>query len=1262
MSKSINPSTGLVNIYQTLFRESAIPFGLIQWKLVDEKHQFFISEANPALLNLLMIENIDIPIETDKAFALFKGYNNHFLEHYLENSNQNAIQITYQVNEKHIKVHFSKLSIQGISFHFEDVTALQISRKELLERKRQLKESHEIAKLGYWIENHGSNNHFWSDQVFTLLQAIEPKIEPSFQNFLTYVHPEDRQQVEELFNEAKATNTGFELTLRLLLKDGTTKYANLRCYTNYNSKGKAAQTIGITQDITHLENTRKALKKSETIFRSVFENAPVAIVLVNSNYSPNFCNKQFSQITGYSMDEILQLGLQDFTYPDDYSTNLQQYKRLFNNEITTFSLTKRYKRKDGTLIWVKVIVSAIKNDLEETAMAIAMVQDISAEKRASEALIKSEYKYRTLIENASDGIGLFDLNFNPIIYNTNLYEMLGLTLENYLKIDHKNHELCHTEDKVLAKKAFESILQKKPYRVEARLKNTEGVYKYFSINYIPVLHEEKPAILIFRRDISKRKEAELQNEEYRLFLETIMDNLPVSFFAKTTPDFRYLYWNHAIEQVTGIEAEEAIGKTDLEIQQSKALANQYLQEDEKLLKHKKKLEHEHSFTNSMGELKHFKTIKTIHQSSTGNPLILGLSMDITKLKEAEQQIEQSTQMLKEAQKIAKLGYWEYDVKKDLFFDNHENRQILGTSKVPYFLSLHQFIELVHPTEQNAVLNTIKNCIVTNSQGEGIIRVLIENEIKHVAINYRPIVNEKNEVIKLRGTCLDISRIRKSETALRESETRLKQAEHIAKVGYWDYNYKKKTTQFSDEVWNILEMDPKRSSINFSDFINAVHPDDKQAVFMQYKKSNETNLSFNFDFKIITHNNNLKYISAIGTFIKNQDGELERSIGTFQDTTSFKQNEFKLQKATSHLLNIQKLAKTGYIELNLTTRETYFSDSLYEILEVNPSDLKATLENYNNFIHVDDKNTIIQTFNKNSLNRESYTIQYRIQLKSGKTKYVNEIYKTLSDRNQNKDIVTRIIQDVTNLKEKEFEHTQLVQLKKNAQIGIWKYDRLSNQYTYTKEALEILGLAQDTEKLSFAHFASLIHPEDRFSVEKVILKSFESKKAYNLTYRIVLRDTNKIKYIQDNFSLASTKTDSTVLTGTLRDITDYRQTLKTLTEHSELMKIITENAQMGMVIFQNDKHTYVNKKWGDLLGLSTDVIENKLSMHEMYEPDTVRVILSLLVLWSRYKIKEYRNELEIKPLNAPSFQAEIYIKEITHKQLPAFLILVFPKQK
>lgn len=1011
------------------------------------------------------------------------------------------------------------------------------------------------------------------------------------------------------------------------------------------------------QDITSTQIIKQELESNEAVFRSVFDFAPIAIVLVNKQYKPVFCNRQFSDIIGYGISDIYQRGLKELTHPDDYKSNLLKYEKLFNGDIDNFSIVKRYIRSDASVLWAKVTVSKIVQKINDEPMAIAMVQDISAEKEATEALVKSEFQYRTLIDNALDGIGLFDYEFRPIVYNDVLYKMLGYTKTEYLQFDHNKYELFHPNDVESAHKALTILRSGEKARIENRMRHKNGTFLYFSINYIPVTHEGKPAILIFRRDITKRKIAEQQNEEYRMFLETLMDNLPVSLFAKTTPDLRYLYWNSTMERISGIPAEDAIGKTDYELMQFKHLAEQYNKEDEQLIKSGRKLESEHEYTNSIGEIKQFKTIKTIHQSNTGTPIILGISMDITKLKDAEQQLEQSTQMLKEAQKIAKLGYWEYDVKRDLFFDNIENRQILGIEVLPYFINYQQFIELLHESDHDRVNMAFKKCIKSNTPGEGIVKVVSGSDIKHVSIKYKPVEDEKGNVIKLRGTCLDITRVRKSEMALRESESRLKQAEHIAKVGYWDYDYKIAKTKFSDEIHKILEVNAYDSKIGLNDFFDSVHDEDKLNVTSLFQKAKNSNTPFDIEFKIVTKNNNTKYIKAIGTFVKNQDGTISRSIGTLQDISDLKKNELAVERSAQQLKEIQNAARIGFIEQFVNSSHVRISSTLLNVLELSSSSNVIEIADYNNLIHPNDKSTILKTIQKSLERKQSYNLQYRLVLQSGKTLHVNEICSINSSNP--KSVITRIIQDVTILKEQKLVLDKVSEVYDSSVLGTFEYNISKQSLLLNERVRNLLGINKDVSTLNLKQYLEFIHPDDRHSVDKALHDSVKVGVGFTLNYRLQHND-KPLQYIQQISTFFKNNADEDVIYSMLRDNTEYRMTLNELNDRVDLFKSITENSLVGIVIYQNGKRVYTNKKWADLVGVDKQVLEGGVAINEIYEKETTELIRDIFKNWQEFELTEYNNNINIKPLHAPAFNADIFVKQIQYKTKDALIILSVPR--
>ncbi len=1244
--------------YKSFFTDAIDASGIIEIESNGKNQDsYLLSTANNSFFELSGITSKELPMPATEAFSFLDNFSSNLLVQAKGYKKDGLLKLNLTSKKESYSLKLKKTGADSFLFSISNTTNIQFQRQELIEKKQQLKESQSIANIGQWTENHETKAHTWSDEFYKILNISDrTKISPSFKSFLLFVHADDKEEVELTFKNAIISKSGYEIAHRLKLQNGAVKHVIQKCYTNYDSKCNPVLSFGIIHDITAFEYTKDELRKSEEKFRSIFEHAPMAIVLMNKLLQPEMLNNHFCKILGYSKEEIMQQNMQTLTFAEDFETNSLLYNRLFKGKINSFTISKRYLKKDTTKVWVKVTVSAIQNKQGLPNKAIAMVQDISAEKKANEELLNSEYKYRTLIENANDGIGLFDLNMKPIVYNTTLYEMLGYNLSEFLGLNHKQFDLFHAEDKDSAKNAIEKVKKNKKIKIEKRLINKDGQYKHYSISYIPVVHEEKPAILIFRRDISKRKEAEFQNEEYRLFLETIMENLPVSLFAKTTPDLRYLYWNKAMELMTNISNEDAIGCTDFELFQSKALAKELNNEDIKVLKNKKRLEKEHVFTNIIGQAKQVKTIKTLHNPSTGNPIILGISVDITELKNIEKQVEQSDQLLKEAQKITKLGYWEYDVKKDLLFDNVENRHIFGTEKLQYFLNTNQLLEKVLPTDHNILNTAFKECVEQKKTGEGIIRIMVNNKIKHISINYKPVLNNAEEVIKLRGTSLDITRIRESEIALRESENRSKQAEHIAKVGYWNYDYITKQTQFSDEVAIILELKDTRNNIHFNNLFESVHPNDKLATAVVFHKSKGSAKPFDFDFRIITPKNIIKYIRAKGTFVKNQEGQLIRSIGTFQDITELKLKQMELEKYSNHLQEIQKLSRTGYIETELNTTSITFSDSLIGILETQ-TPLKTT-ECYNKFILEEDRLTVNKTLELTIKNEDSHNIQYNLKLENGQIKTVNEICKIIKQTNPVRHFITRIIQDITYIKEKEFALTkselQLDQAISTNIIGVWDYNIDTDTYAFSKKAKSILNITNENENFRLKSIIDIIHPDDKYSVKKIFSKCYQQKENYTLSYRITPFNKTEIKYIKDTGRFYKNKNGQWIISGTISDISDIRETKMQLDLAHEIIETLNEHSTTPIAVVQDNAIVYSNTIWKTKITTKLKFTEKEF-LFELINNSSVKKALAA----NNEGLKSLA-DIDLKTAKANKIKADLILKAITIKNKPALLINIILK--
>jgi diguanylate cyclase (GGDEF)-like protein/PAS domain S-box-containing protein len=140
--------------------------------------------------------------------------------------------------------------------------------------------------------------------------------------------------------------------------------------------------------IVNMKNERErttlmhALYSSESLFRSIFENAAIGVTVTDNQRRLVKCNPAFARLLGCRADEIIGKPFAEFTHPDDVAANEESYRALVAGEIDHFALDKRYLRKDGSIAWVRLTVSQVPPDATTEPFTIGMMEDITARKQA----------------------------------------------------------------------------------------------------------------------------------------------------------------------------------------------------------------------------------------------------------------------------------------------------------------------------------------------------------------------------------------------------------------------------------------------------------------------------------------------------------------------------------------------------------------------------------------------------------------------------------------------------------------------------------------------------------------------------------------------------------------------------------------------------------------------------------------------------------------------------------------------------------------
>ncbi|MDD2925193.1 PAS domain S-box protein [Rhodoferax sp.] len=157
--------------------------------------------------------------------------------------------------------------ITGAVVTFRDITERKLAQEQLQRSEQGLAQAQRMAHLGNWQLDLVNQVLTWSDEIYRIFEIKQDQFGASYRAFLEAIHPQDRTAVDQAYTDSIKHRRPYEITHRLLMKDGRVKYVHEQCETFYDPAGKPLRSIGTVQDITEsklaelaLENTNRALR------------------------------------------------------------------------------------------------------------------------------------------------------------------------------------------------------------------------------------------------------------------------------------------------------------------------------------------------------------------------------------------------------------------------------------------------------------------------------------------------------------------------------------------------------------------------------------------------------------------------------------------------------------------------------------------------------------------------------------------------------------------------------------------------------------------------------------------------------------------------------------------------------------------------------------------------------------------------------------------------------------------------------------------
>ncbi len=198
-------------------------------------------------------------------------------------------------------------------------------------------------------------------------------------NVIDVIYKKDYKYALKSFYKLNEKGSFEGFASRIITKKKEIKWVYINASIVYNKNNKAIAVQGIVRDITEEKKARESTEEQKKQLDIIVDNAPFGIILTQ-NGNTRKTNKAFQNLLGYSEKDFMKLTMKDLSFPGDYIKSKMFIEKMHSGEVDTFTIKKRYKKKDGSIIWAKTNVNAVRDSKGKIRYQVAIVEDITSKR------------------------------------------------------------------------------------------------------------------------------------------------------------------------------------------------------------------------------------------------------------------------------------------------------------------------------------------------------------------------------------------------------------------------------------------------------------------------------------------------------------------------------------------------------------------------------------------------------------------------------------------------------------------------------------------------------------------------------------------------------------------------------------------------------------------------------------------------------------------------------------------------------------------
>lgn len=975
-----------------------------------------------------------------------------------------------------------------------------------------------------------------------------------------------------------------------------------------SDSGPVQSLLGVTQDITSRLATEETLRQSEAKYRRIFEGISDGVYLTSADGKLLLANPALVKMLGYK--DVRDLQSVDIATNGYADMGLRaRFAELMERDGRVEAFESQWLHKDGSVVYVVENARAIRGSDGKVAFYEGTARDVTQERKAQEALLQSEARYRTLFDQASDAIFLADPESGALLDgNRRAQELIGRSLGEIRSMHQRD---LHPPEEW---ERYAAVFQKHA-EDPTGTSTSDLLVQHRDGRRIPVDISGSAFRAGGRRiqmgvfhDITERKRNEEALLRERNFSVAALDSLPALFYMLDATG-NFMRWNQTLEKAGEYSSEEIARMHPLDFFEGSdktLIAERIFQ-----VFSRGHATAEAAFvTKSGARIPMFFSANKVRFE--GQDCLIGTGIDIAERVRADNALRESERMLQESQAVAGLGSYVLDIPSGLWTCSEMLTQIFGIPS----LAKHEvatWVSILHPEEREAMVDYFKTDVVGQARSfdrEYRILRLGDGEERWVRGVGKLELDASGKPVKMFGTIQDITERKRAEETLRQSESRLQRIlthspiamalvgmdgtiEFINEKAVETFGYAHEEIPRMDNWWALAYPDESYRAQVLSTWMGLV------AEAFAHDREIEGR-----EYRVTCKDGSVKTTFIFGVPIS------DKVFVMFQDVTARRQAEAALQESETRYRLIAE--QTGQIVYEYLPEGDRFlwSGALHATAGWREADLPRGMGEFEALLTPEDRRAVGESFVDARRSEGRFSIEHRLLRGDGSRFWADNRGVYLPPAEGGEARILGTISDVT-VRHEALEEVLLVsgQLRHLLSATPTVLYTCSAQdpfpATYiSANVTSVMGLRPSEFTSDPRFWASRIHPEDSPRVFADLPKLFEEG-AHLHRYRF-LDGKGEWRWMQDDLRLLRDDSGApSEIAGSWTDVTDLVLAELGLRESEERFRKLFEQAQVGIAILTPEgKFQRANPAFCEMLGYSEEELR-ALTFPQITHPEHIQ---------------------------------------------------------